>query len=378
MVFLLFACSPDFESRAFPEVDSVLDSVDTAGDGLDSGWRSDSGRSDDSAAGGDTATAGSGEPDCPEGVVCVDWLPYGETFTTRGGTSEWDSYGCAPGTDESGPEVLYRVTVAEEGFLALDLRQVESGADVDVHLLGSLDPEDCFDRGHWTAGAWVPAGEYYVVADSWVDSAGASKPGEYTLQMGHLSALDMAAEGMDRSTAALALQALDRAWDENWSDEPTLGVLDFALRSDLERLWIWDLAAEELLHHLHASHGEGSSSSGDAGQAVRFSNTEGSHQSSLGMAVGAEDYEGSNGLSLRLDGLEAGYNDAVRDRAIVVHGADYARSEYVDTYGRLGQSWGCPAVDDRISDAVVEDLQDAYLWSYYPDGDWSVNSTYLP
>ena len=378
MVFFLFACSPDFESRPFPAGDSVLDSVDTARAGLDSGWADDSGWRDDSAAAWDSATTEPAEPDCPEGVVCVDWLPYRETFTTRGAVSDWDAYGCAPGTDESGPEVVYQVTVAEEGFLALDLRHVESGADVDVHLLGSLDPDDCFDRGHWTAGAWVPAGQYYVVADTWVDSGGNAKPGEYTLQMGHLSALDMAVEGLDRGTASLALQALDRAWDEGWSDEPTLGVLDFSLRSDLERLWIWDLAGEELLHQLHATHGEGSSSSSDAGLAVRFSNTEGSHQSSLGMTIGAEDYVGSNGLSLRLDGLEAGYNDAVRERAIVVHGADYARPEYVDSYGRLGQSWGCPAVDDRISDLVVADLQDAYLWSYYPDGDWSVNSTYLP
>lgn len=376
MLLILLACAPDFESRSGPGGETGPDGADSGWAGADSG---DSARPDtadtDTAPPVDTTPP---EPSCPDGVTCIDWLPYTDSHTTRGGASDWDSYACSPGTDESGPEVVYRVTVAEDGFLAVDLRHVESGADVDVHILGSLDPTDCFDRGHNAAGAWVPAGDYYVVADSWVDSSGGVQAGEYTLQLGHLSALDMATEGLDRSTAALALQALDRSWEEGWSDKLVLGVLDFSLRSDNERLWIWDLAAEELLHKLHASHGEGSSSRSDAGMAEVFSNTDGSHQSSLGMAVGAEDYEGSNGLSLRLDGLEPGYNDAVRSRAIVVHGADYARPEYVADNGRLGQSWGCPAVDDRVSASVVYDLQDSYLWSYYPDGDWSENSTYLP
>ncbi len=376
MLVMFVACAPDVDTRPFPGGEAAVDSADSAWvDSADTG-PIDTAPPEDT--GEPTEPEEPAEPECPDGVICLDWLPFEDTFTTRGGGSEWDSYSCAPGTDESGPEVIYQLTLEEAGFLAIDLRHVESGADVDVHLLGSLDPEDCIDRGHWAAGAWVPAGTWYVVADSWVGSDGAVYPGEYTLQLGQLSAADMAAEGLDHTTAALGLQAFDRAWDEDWSDRPHLGVIDFSLRSDHERLWIWDVAGEELLHKLLVTHGEGSSSSSDAGMAETFSNIEGSHQSSLGMAVGAEDYIGSNGLSLRLDGLERGYNDAVRDRAIVVHGADYARQEYVDSYGRLGQSWGCPAVDDRVSDQVVDDLQDAYLWSWYPDGDWSVNSTYLP
>ena len=108
------------------------------------------------------------------------------------------------------------------------------------------------------------------------------------------------------------------------------------------------------------------------------SNITDSHQSSLGMMLTAEDYTGSNGLSMRVDGLEPGYNDRVRSRYIVVHGGTYARPEVADQYGRLGQSWGCQVVDDRLIDSVIADLQDGFLWSWYPDGDWSENSVYLP
>jgi len=376
VLLVLLACAPDFESRDLPEPGVVVDSVDTG----DSGTLPPVDTADtaviDTAPPPDTDTVPV-EPECPEGVICLDWLPISETWTTRGGVSEWDSYACSPTTDESGPEVIYRVTVEEDGFLAMDLREMESGADVDVHLLGSLDPDDCYDRGHWAAGAWVPAGDYYVVADTWVNGSGTALPGQYTLQIGHVSPAELAAEGLDRPTAALALQAYDRAWEEDQASKLTFGIIDFSLHSSLERLWVWDLPAEELLWWLHVSHGEGSSSSSDAGQAESFSNTEGSHQSSLGMMVAAEDYVGSNGLSMRLDGLEPLYNDAVRDRAIVVHGADYARPEYVTERGRLGQSWGCPAVDDRESTDLIDDLQDGLMWSYYPDGDWSKNSTYL-
>ena len=313
--------------------------------------------------------------DCPDGVICLADFPARDSNTTVGGGRDFDAYSCASGTDESGPEVVYRLDLAEDGFLSLDLRGMGSGADVDVHLLDARDPDRCIDRGHWAAGAWLTAGTYWVVADSWVSGEGVEQSGEYELLFGHLTPDEL---GMGTQVSTLALQALDRAWEEDHTEHVVHGFIDFSLHSSHERLWIWDTASEELLHHLHVTHGENSSDPSDRGYAISFSNVSGSHQSSLGMMLTAETYTGSNGLSMRMDGLEDGYNDAVRPRAIVVHGATYARPEYVDTYGRLGQSWGCPAVDDRENDAVLADLQGGFLWSYYPDGDWSERSVYLP
>jgi hypothetical protein len=96
------------------------------------------------------------------------------------------------------------------------------------------------------------------------------------------------------------------------------------------------------------------------------------------MSRGAEDYIGSLGHSLRLDGLEPGYNDNVRSRYIVLHGAEYARPEFVAAYGRAGTSWGCPAVDDRDNEDALDFVIGgtlAFFW--YPDGDWSERSEYL-
>src|SRR5690606_40142215 len=58
----------------------------------------------------------------------------------------------------------------------------------------------------------------------------------------------------------------------------------------------------------------------------------------------AETYVGGNGYSLRMDGLEPGFNDRARERLIVMHGADYVDPRQALQQGRLGRSFGCPAV----------------------------------
>ncbi|MCP4805724.1 MAG: murein L,D-transpeptidase catalytic domain family protein [Proteobacteria bacterium] len=365
MLLLCLACTPANDSTDKPIRD--LRGEDTAFDSADTAW--------DTA--GDTGDSPI-DDECPAGVICLTDFPAADANTTVGGSRDFDGYSCASDTDESGPEVVYRLTLDEPGFLSLDLRDMDSGADVDVHLLDARDADRCIDRGHWAAAAWVDAGTYWVVADSWVSGDGAEQSGGYELLFGHLTVDELRDAGMEKAPAALALAALDRAWDEGHTEHVVHGFIDFSIHSSEERLWIWDTAAEELLHHLHVTHGENSSDPNDRGYAVSFSNENGSHQSSLGMMLTAEDYSGSNGHSMRMDGLEDGYNDAVRPRAIVVHGASYARPEYVDSYGRLGQSWGCPAVDDRETESVLADLQGGFLWSYYPDGDWSERSVYLP
>ncbi|MGB0639978.1 MAG: murein L,D-transpeptidase catalytic domain family protein, partial [Myxococcota bacterium] len=151
-----------------------------------------------------------------------------------------------------------------------------------------------------------------------------------------------------------------------------------SLHSSERRMWILDLADGALLWNLHVTHGEGTSGS-DAGYAEDFSNIHDSHQSSLGVMRSGEIYNSSVvGRAMRIDGLESTWNGEVRARGIVMHGATYARPSVVTTYGRLGESWGCPAIDDRENDEVIETLTDgSLLLFWYPDGDWSERSTYL-
>ena len=153
-----------------------------------------------------------------------------------------------------------------------------------------------------------------------------------------------------------------------------LAVIDFSLPSSEERLWIFDLANGELLLRDLVAHGENSG----VVTSTEFSNVEGSHQSSIGLFQASESYIGKHGYSLRLDGLEAGVNDHARQRAIVIHGADYVSQSWVDRYGRIGRSHGCPAVDQEVISQVVDNLKGGQLvFKYYPDQRWLRNSEYL-
>jgi len=327
---------------------------------------------------GDTGDTGDTEDECPPGIICVDSFPWSGSDDTSTGPSNFDSYACAPSTDESGPEVVYRVTLSEEGFLALHLDGMPTGVDIDVHLLRSLDPDDCIDRGHWDAGALLPAGTYYVVADSWVDSSGVEKDGAYTLTMGHTTADAFTSTGLRAHVLDAALYAFDTAWFMGATDRLEYTLIDFELPSTEHRLWVLDLVTGSLAFDQLVTHGEGSSHPTDLRLAVTFSNISGSHQSSLGLIRTAEVYTGSTGRSMRLDGLEAGVNDAVRSRAIVMHRGSYATQDYVDQYGYLGRSWGCTVLDPDIADDVIDTINGgSLLFAYYPDSDWLDNSTFL-
>lgn len=143
--------------------------------------------------------------------------------------------------------------------------------------------------------------------------------------------------------------------------KPVLSVIDFSLPSTEKRLWIIDVAEQEILLHTVVSHGKNSGML----MAETFSNKPESNQSSLGFYKTAETYQGKHGYSLRLDGLEKGINDQARNRAIVIHGADYAREEVAKMAGRLGRSLGCPAVPTELSDDVIDLIKDGSLLFIY-------------
>jgi hypothetical protein len=91
-----------------------------------------------------------------------------------------------------------------------------------------------------------------------------------------------------------------------------------------------------------------------------------------------EPYVGRNGYSLRLDGLESGVNDRARERAIVMHGAPYVSEAFVAAQGRLGRSWGCPAVRDAVAHDLIDRVKaGGLLFAYYPDPAWLETSDYL-
>lgn len=164
----------------------------------------------------------------------------------------------------------------------------------------------------------------------------------------------LAAPGLDPRVVAMAQDAAARAEARGLAESPrTLTVIDYSLPSTEKRLWVFDLATRELLFHELVAHGK---NTGD-NMATRFSNTMNSKQTSLGLFVTANTYAGSNGYSLRMQGLDRGFNDRAFDRAIVIHGAPYVNEGFARSQGRIGRSWGCPALDQKVSRQVIDTIK---------------------
>jgi hypothetical protein len=177
-----------------------------------------------------------------------------------------------------------------------------------------------------------------------------------------------------RDVLDLALQAYQCGRAQGYFSQPTLTVIDYSLPSSQKRLWVIDLARRRVLYNELVAHGL---NSGDE-RAYSFSNRNGSKQSSLGLFRTDETYYGRHGYSLRLSGLEPGVNDQARDRAIVMHGASYVSRAHLATWGRVGRSWGCPALDERVSPRIISQIRDgSAVFAYYPDRDWLSTSPFL-
>jgi hypothetical protein len=174
---------------------------------------------------------------------------------------------------------------------------------------------------------------------------------------------------------AMALNAASCAVKSGAVDAPsTLTVIDYSKPSTERRLWVYDLKSRELVYEELVAHGQGSG----ANMATQFSNDNETHQTSLGLFKTDTTYVGKNGYSLRLDGLDRGINDRARERAIVMHGAPYVSQEFVKKTGRLGRSWGCPAISADVAKQVIDRVKGGGLiFAYYPDKEWLKTSKYL-
>lgn len=143
-----------------------------------------------------------------------------------------------------------------------------------------------------------------------------------------------------------------------------LSCIDFSLPSTRKRLWIIDLEKKKVLFHDLVAHGKNTGGN----MATKFSNVRHSNMSSLGFYVTANKYYGKHGLSLRLSGQEVGFNDKAMERAVVMHGAKYVNPEICKNLGRLGRSFGCPAVSMAIYKEVINTIAEgSCLFIYYPD-----------
>lgn len=178
------------------------------------------------------------------------------------------------------------------------------------------------------------------------------------------------APGLKAEVLRMALKATGCAAEQGKvRRRDLLTVIDYSLPSSQPRLFVFDLASRKLLFRELVAHGKNSGGN----VADFFSNSPGSLATSLGLFVTADTYVGSNGYSLRLKGLEEGINDMAWDRAIVMHGAPYVNRAIVRTLGRLGRSWGCPAVRKEVARKMIDTLRGGSpIFAYHPQ--WARSS----
>lgn len=155
------------------------------------------------------------------------------------------------------------------------------------------------------------------------------------------------------------------------STDSILTIIDFSKSSREKRMFVVDLKRQTLLFKSIVAHGR------NTGEefARSFSNDMNSHKSSLGFYITGGTYLGSNGFSMLLNGVEKGFNDKAKDRAIVMHGADYASEQAILHKGYLGRSYGCPALPRAVNQKIIETIKEGNcMFIYYPDQKYLSNS----
>tara|TARA_R110002051_G_scaffold135190_1_gene208146 strand:- start:307 stop:897 length:591 start_codon:yes stop_codon:yes gene_type:complete len=159
-----------------------------------------------------------------------------------------------------------------------------------------------------------------------------------------LAAAPAHAKNINTSGTAVRADLLNRALEaqkmhaNETKDTGRLVIVDYSRHSKDERLFVLNLESGDVTP-FRAAHGRGSDTDHD-GYLDRFSDEPGSSASPEGALVIAEQYRGKHGLSLRLDGLDE-TDKSSRERAIVIHAADYAEPEFLSRFGKLGRSNGC-------------------------------------
>lgn len=162
--------------------------------------------------------------------------------------------------------------------------------------------------------------------------------------------------------------------DQGITHTSILTLIDYSLPANQKRLWVIDLMHQNVLFHTYVSHGLTSGTL----ESKFFSNRFNSKASSIGVYLADKPYYGRHGLSLKLNGLDQGFNDNADARAVVIHGGWYVEENFIQKYGRAGRSWGCPAVPDGLISPIIDMIKnDSIIVIYYPDGKWLTKSKFI-
>lgn len=186
--------------------------------------------------------------------------------------------------------------------------------------------------------------------------------------------LSLKAYHLDPKVINKVITSLACAGEYNIPHKNILTIIDYSKPSNEKRLWIFDLEQKKLLFNTYVSHGIKSG----AQESTYFSNKYNSKASSIGVYATTNAYYGREGLSLRLNGLDRGFNDNAENRSLVMHGGWYVEEPFIKKYGRAGRSWGCPALPEEQSSQIINTIKDnSMMVIYYPSDEWFSKSKFL-
>jgi hypothetical protein len=177
--------------------------------------------------------------------------------------------------------------------------------------------------------------------------------------------LHLSISGLSRQAYDLAQSGFKKMQQQGrLENDSVLSIVDFSQPSDKKRLYVLDLKNYKILYNTLVAHGRNSGKL----WAQSFSNRPSSYKSSLGFYLTGHPYEGNNGYSLKLEGLEKGFNNNAVRRAIVIHGAGYVCDSYITEQGYIGRSEGCPAVPLELAKDIINTIKDgSCFFIYHPN-----------
>ena len=189
-------------------------------------------------------------------------------------------------------------------------------------------------------------------------------------------------EEMDLEDSGLSQNAFESAWTGYYKLRKKgllqrtniLSICDFSQSSGNQRLYVIDVRNRRLLYRTYVAHGINSGEE----FASSFSNKMESCKSSLGFYITKRTYNGINGMSLRIEGVDRGFNDNAARRAIVIHGANYVSKRVLKKYGVMGTTFGCPAIPSEMTSQIIPVVKNgSCFFIYYPSKQYLAHSTVL-
>jgi len=191
----------------------------------------------------------------------------------------------------------------------------------------------------------------------------------------YYTAWNLTAAGLAQEAFNAALKGYNYLKEKNLLTNPgVMTIVDYSKPSSQKRLYVLDMNEGKILFNTLVAHGRNSGLE----YATDFSNAASSHKTSLGFFITMNTYTGGNGYSLKLQGCEKGINDKALERAIVVHGADYADESFIQRNGYLGRSYGCPAVPEKFSKKIIDAIKNgSCMFLYHPTKRYSAYSKIL-